>query len=309
MKKKSLLLLLAAVFMLVFAACSNDGEEVSEESTATSQEESVESSETEETAESSEEAEAPEAATLRLTTTTSVNDSGLMEYLRNPLKEATGIDMEIVSKGSGAAIEDGRQGNADVILVHSPAAEKEFVEEGYGKERQSFMHNYFVIVGPADDPAGIKGKTAEEAFQAIAESGSPFASRGDESGTHTKELKIWEGAELDMAEIEGQDWYNALGDGMGATLTFASENQAYTLTDLSTFLSNQNDLNLEVLVDESDSLKNVYSVIVVNPDMVEGTDVETAERFAEWITGVEAAELIKEYGNEEYGQPLFFIGE
>lgn len=308
MRKKSLFLLLAAVFMLVFAACGSDGEETTDESVATSEETSVAESTVEES-EETEESTAPEAKTLRLTTTTSVNDSGLMEYLREPLKEATGIDMEIVSKGSGAAIEDGRQGNADVILVHSPAAEQEFVDEGYGKERQSFMHNYFVIVGPAEDPAGIQGKTAEEAFQAIADSGSPFASRGDESGTHTKELSIWKGAGLEQADIEGQDWYNSLGDGMGATLTFACEKQAYTLTDLSTFLSNQNDLNLEVLVDESDSLKNVYSVIVVNPDQVEGTDVETADRFAEWITGDEAAELIKVYGEEEYGQPLFFIGE
>lgn len=311
MKKKTLWSILLVSFLFLLAACGNN--EGSEEAQDTEETQVQDSVSTEESAESSEESTdqseetTGETKTLRLTTTTSVNDSGLMEYLREPLKEATGIEMEIVSKGSGAAIEDGRQGNADAILVHSPAAEEEYVAEGYGMERQSFMYNYFVIVGPADDPAGIQGLEAADAFTAIYDSGSTFVSRGDESGTHNKEISIWEEAGFDIADVEGQDWYNSLGDGMGAALTFASENQGYTLTDLSTFLSMESDLDLEVLVDESESLKNVYSVIVVNPEMVEGTDVETAQAFAEWITSDEAAEIIADYGVEEYGQPLFFV--
>lgn len=302
MKKRFTLLSVLLVLVLVLTACGGqEAEEVEESPQET--EEVVE----ETTEEAEEDADETEEIDLRLTTTTSVNDSGLMDYLREPLKEDTGINMEIVSKGSGAAIEDGRLGNADVILVHSPSAEQEFVDEGYGLERNSFMYNYFVIVGPADDPAGIKGLEAEDAFASIAETEATFVSRGDDSGTHNKEKSIWEGAGIDLAEIETQDFYNALGDGMGATLTFASENQGYTLTDLSTFLSMKSDMELEVLVDESESLKNVYSIIIVNPDEVEGTDFEGARAFEEWMTGDRAAELIKEYGVEEYGQPLFFV--
>lgn len=246
---------------------------------------------------------------VKLTTTTSVNDSGLMDYLRDDFKDDTGLDMEIVSKGTGAAIEDAKAGNADLILVHSKDAEEEFIDEGYGLERKPFMHNYFVIVGPKDDPAGIKDKDAEEAFKLIDEKNEEFVSRGDESGTHNKELKIWEKAGVDIDELEKKDSYSSLGDGMGATLTFASENGAYTLTDLSTFLSMENDLDLEVLVDQSEALKNVYSIIIVNPDKVDGTNVENAQKFQDWMLGDHASELISDYGKEEYGQQLFFLGE
>lgn len=246
---------------------------------------------------------------VRLTTTTSVNDSGLMDYLRDDFKKDTGLEMEIVSKGTGAAIEDAKAGNADVILVHSKDAEEKFIEEGYGLERKSFMHNFFVIVGPKDDPAGIKGKDAEEAFNLINEKDEKFVSRGDESGTHNKELKIWEKAGVDIDELSKKDNYNSLGDGMGATLTFASENNAYTLTDLSTFLTMENDLDLEVLVDQSDALKNVYSIIIVNPDKVKGTNQENAKKFQDWMLSDKASKLISEYGKEDYGQQLFFLGE
>ena len=215
-----------------------------------------------------------------------------MEYLREPLKEDTGLDMEIVSKGTGAAIEDAKAGNADVILVHSKAAEEEFIDEGYGLERKPFMYNYFVIVGPKDDPAGIKGKEAEEAFKAINDSAAKFVSRG-----------------VDLTNLETMDNYKSLGDGMGATLTFASEEDGYALTDLATFLSMKNDLDLDVLVDESESLKNVYSIIIVNPEKVERTNPEVAQKFQDWMLGDRAAELISEYGKDEYGQQLFFIGQ
>lgn len=304
MKNFTKILTLLLMVTLVFTACTPAEKKPAETTEKTTAEDLAKVTEEEKTDKKDE-----EVVNLRLTTTTSVNDSGLMESLRDALKKATGLNMEIVSKGSGAAIEDGRLGNADVILVHSPAAEKEFVDEGYGVERKSFMHNYFVIVGPKDDPAGIKGLSAEDAFKKIAETKSTFVSRGDESGTHSKEKSIWEGAKVDLAKLEGEDYYNSLGDGMGATLTFASENQGYTLTDLSTFLSMKSDMDIEVLVDESDSLKNVYSIIIVNPDKVEGTNVDTAKKFQEWMLGDEAAELIKEYGVKEYGEPLFFLGE
>lgn len=294
--KKIIAVLLAMVFVLT--ACGNKNE-------APKEEKKEEAAQTEQKAEENK----GETKTLRLTTTTSVNDSGLMDYLRQPLKDDTGIEMEIVSKGSGAAIEDGRQGNADVILVHSPKAEKEFVDEGFGMDRISFMHNYFVIVGPEDDPAKIEGLSAEDAFKAIKDTNSVFVSRGDESGTHKKELSIWEGAGVKPEELEGNEKYNALGDGMGATLKFASENQGYTLTDLATFLSMQTDLKLKVLVNQSDSLKNTYSVILINPEKVEGTNTELAKEFQDWMTGEKAAELIDKYGLEEYGQQLFISGE
>lgn len=294
--KKIIAVLLAMVFVLT--ACGNKNE-------APKEEKKEEAAKTEQKAEENK----GETKTLRLTTTTSVNDSGLMDYLRQPLKDDTGIEMEIVSKGSGAAIEDGRQGNADVILVHSPKAEKEFVDQGFGMNRISFMHNYFVIVGPENDPAKIEGLSAEDAFKAIKDTNSVFVSRGDESGTHKKELSIWEAAGVKPEDLEADKNYNALGDGMGATLKFASENQGYALTDLATFLSMQKDLKLKVLVNQSDSLKNTYSVILINPDKVEGTNTELAKEFQDWMTGEKAAELINKYGVEKYGQQLFISGE
>ncbi|MCI7238074.1 MAG: substrate-binding domain-containing protein [Anaerococcus sp.] len=311
MKKLSIVAMMA---LLIFTGCAKNEEAVKEAPVSTSElseSQSNEDASLEETSTEEDQVaeESKEEMVVKLTTTTSVNDSGLMEYLRDSFKEDTGYDMEIVSKGTGAAIEDAKAGNADVILVHSKDKEEEFVSEGYGIERKPFMHNYFVIVGPESDPAGIEAMEAEDAFKAIADTKSVFASRGDESGTHNKELKIWDKAGVNIEDLEGEDNYNSLGDGMGATLTFASEYNAYTLTDLSTFLTMQNDLNLKVLVDESESLKNVYSVIVVNPDKVNGTNQEAGKVFQDWMLSDKAASLIEEYGKDDYGEQLFFIGE
>lgn len=292
--------LLALTLLFGLTGCGKNTEEIKTDSNVNSTSNEIVESSNENTS---------EEKIVKLTTTTSVNDSGLMDYLRDDFKKDTGLDMDIVSKGTGAAIEDAKAGNADVILVHSKDAEEKFIEEGYGLERKSFMHNFFVIVGPKDDPAGIKGKDAEEAFKLINEKGEKFVSRGDESGTHNKELKIWEKADVDIDELSKKDNYNSLGDGMGATLTFASENNAYTLTDLSTFLTMENDLDLEVLVDQSDALKNVYSIIIVNPDKVKGTNPNVAKKFQDWMLSDKASKLISEYGKEEYGQQLFFLGE
>lgn len=252
----------------------------------------------------------PEAKTLRLTTTTSVNDSGLIEFLRPYLLEEENITLEVVSVGSGAAIEAGMNGDADAILVHSPAAEETFVADGYGIARTSFMHNFFVIVGPADDPAGISEMSATDALATLdAQKSVQFVSRGDNSGTHSKEKAIWKltGLSYDTVSVD-TSYYVSAGAGMGDTLVMASELQAYTLTDLATFLSMKDDLSLDVIVDEGADLINVYSVIVVNPDKVDNTDVETAQRFEAWMTSESTLELIVNYGVDTYGQALFFVG-
>jgi tungstate transport system substrate-binding protein len=171
---------------------------------------------------------------IRLSTTTSVNDSGLLPYLQPYFEAATGYKLEITSAGTGAAIEKARNGDADCLLVHSKSAEEDYINEGYGEQRVPFMYNYFVIVGPADDPAGVQNtKTAADAFKAIAGSGAKFITRGDKSGTNNAELKIWTAADITP---EG-DWYVNIGGGMGQALTTADEMGAYTLSDKATFLA------------------------------------------------------------------------
>jgi tungstate transport system substrate-binding protein len=245
--------------------------------------------------------------TLRLTTTTSVNDSGLLEYLRPYILEEANINLEIVSLGSGAALEAGKRGDADALLVHSPAAEKTFVDEGYGVKRSTFMYNFFVIVGPSGDPAQIKDLSAADAFKKIESAKSQFISRGDNSGTHSKEKAIWKLAGLDVEVVSADtSFYVSAGSGMGATLTMASEKQAYTLTDLATFLSMKAQLSLNVIVSESPDLRNDYSIIVINPDKVANVDDETAKAFEEWMISDRALKLIAEYGKDTYGETLFF---
>ena len=248
-----------------------------------------------------------EPKVLRLTTTTSVNDTGWMEYLRPYLLEEANIEMEIVSMGSGAAIEAGQRGDADVLLVHSPAAEKTFVEEGYGIQRSTFMYNFFVIVGPESDPAGVKDLSAKDAFIKIRETKSKFVSRGDNSGTHSKEKAIWKLAELDYDSLSTEtDFYISAGTGMGATLTMASEQDAYTLTDLATYLSMQDQLSSKVIVSASPDLRNDYSVIVINPDKVTNVNAETAKAFEAWMLSESTLKLIAKYGKDTYGEALFF---
>lgn len=250
--------------------------------------------------------EKEEPTNLRLTTTTSVNDSGLMEYLRPYILEDLNMNLEIVSLGSGAAIEAGQRGDADVLLVHSPSAEKTFVEEGYGLKRSTFMYNFFVIVGPEVYKEVFKNLSAMNAFLLIYKN-YPFISRGDNSGTHSKEKNIWKSTELDY-DVVSQDtsFYYSSGSGMGDTLIMASEKQAFTLTDLSTFLSMKDKLDLEVIIDSSNDLINDYSIIVINPDKVENVNSEAALKFEEWMLSEKALNLIAEYGKEEYNQSLFF---
>jgi tungstate transport system substrate-binding protein len=256
--------------------------------------------------------EAPEVATpespanpnLILATTTSTQDSGLLDVLVPMFQEKTGYVVQSVAVGSGAALKMGEEGNADVLLVHAPAAEKELMEAGWGKDRFLVMHNDFVIVGPAQDPAGIKSATTTlEAFKAIAENGVNFITRGDDSGTHKMELSLWEKTAVDPS---GQAWYTDSGQGMGATLTIASEKQAYTLTDRATYLANKDNLELGVLFEGDAALLNVYHVITVNPDKWPKSNYDGAVAFSEFMIDPETQAVIGEFGMDKFGQPLFF---
>ena len=246
---------------------------------------------------------APANKDLILATTTSTQDSGLLDELVPIFQEDTGYVVKTVAVGTGEALEMGKQCNADVLLVHAPASEKTWMAEGNGAERNLVMHNDFVIVGSPDDPAAIKGTpTAVEAFQKIAAAEAPFISRGDDSGTHKAELAIWKKAGITP---EG-DWYQESGQGMGATLKIASEKNAYTLTDRATYLANKDTLGSEILVEGDKGLLNVYHVIVVNPDKCQEVNAEGARAFATFLTAKATQALIGEFGKEKFGQPLFF---
>jgi len=240
---------------------------------------------------------------ITLSTTTSVNDSGLLEYLLPVLKEDTGIEVDVLSQGTGQAIQTAVDGNADVILVHAKAAEEEFVNDGYGVERIEFMYNYFVIVGPKDDPSGISesGFSAAEALSKLSEDENVFISRGDDSGTHKKELSLWSATDIEPSG----DWYVSAGRGMGDVLVMASEMQGYALTDKATFLSMKDQLDLEVLLEESEDLKNQYTVIEVDPDTHPDTNTEAVKVFIDWLVSDDTLQLIDEYGVSEYGEALF----
>jgi tungstate transport system substrate-binding protein len=243
-----------------------------------------------------------ETPVLRMATTTSTDDTGLLDYLQPMFEEETGIKWEWVAKGTGAAIEDGKAGNVDILLVHSKKAEEDFVNEGYGVERVEVMYNDFVIVGPEADPAGIKGmKDAKEALKKIAQTESTFISRGDDSGTHKKELSIWEKANITPTG----EWYIESGQGMGDTLNMADEKDAYTLADRGTFLAKKDQIELGVVVEGDQDLYNQYAVIAINPEKYPDTNIEGANKFIEWITSPEVQALIGEYGVDKYGQPLF----
>jgi len=241
---------------------------------------------------------------LILATTTSTQDSGLLDVLIPLFEAETGYTVQTVAVGSGQAMEMGQQGNADVLLVHSPAAEKQFMIDGWGKDRALIMHNDFIIVGPADDPALIKGLSAADAFKAIATAEATFVARADKSGTSTKELGIWKKAELDPATTKPA-WYIETGQGMGPSLTITSEKAGYTLTDRATFLANQANLQLEILVEGDNSLLNVYHVITVNRGKWPKVNYDGAMAFLKFMTEASTQEEIGTFGVEKYGQQLF----
>ena len=247
---------------------------------------------------------APANADMILATTTSTQDSGLLDVLIPMFEQQTGYIVKVVAVGTGAALQMGEEGNADVLLVHAPGSEKTYMDGGYGRERMLVMHNDFVIVGPSSDPAGLKGGTnAAEAFQKIAAASAPFISRGDNSGTNTKELALWMSAGIDVSQKPA--WYAESGQGMGATLTIASEKSAYTLTDRATYLANKANLQLDILTEKDNVLLNVYHVITVNPDKWPRVNYDGAITFAKWITSPATQDVIGKFGVDKFGQPLF----
>ena len=232
------------------------------------------------------------------------SDSGLLDVLIPKFQDQTGYTVQTVAVGSGQAMEMGQQGNADVLLVHSPAAEKQFMDDDWGNDRELVMHNDFVIVGPAGDPAKIKGLSSTDAFKAIAGADATFAAHADKSGTSTKELGIWKKAELDPA-TEKPAWYLETGQGMGSTLTIASEKGAYTLTDRATYLANKDNLQLEILSEGDPGLLNVYHVITVNPDKWPKVNKDGALAFMKFMTDPATQDVIGKFGVDKYGQQLF----
>lgn len=250
----------------------------------------------------------PENPNITLATTTSTKDSGLLDYLLPVFEEETGYKVEVISVGSGEAIALGEQGEADVLLVHSPAAEKEFVEAGHADAdgRIEVMYNDFLIIGPADDAAKV-GTTASAdavaAFKAIYDTKSIFISRADDSGTYKKELAIWEATML----TPSGDWYVEAAAGMGDVIAMANEKLGYTMSDRATWLNLADTTDLKILCekDASGILNNQYSVICVNPEKNENINSEGAKAFQEWLLREEVQTLIGEYGVEEYGEQLF----
>jgi len=246
---------------------------------------------------------APKNSDIILATTTSTQDSGLLDVLIPAFEQETGYVVKIIAVGTGKALELGQMGNADVLLVHAPSAEKEFMEGGYGQERFLVMHNDFVIVGPASDPAGIQGMSDPTlAMAQIAATESTWVSRGDDSGTHKKEKTFWQQAGLTPAG----EWYLESGQGMGATLQIASEKGAYTLTDRATYLFLMENLSSVILLEGHDDLLNVYHVMTVNPEMWQHVNNGGAKALAAFLISDKTQDMIRNYGVEEFGQALFF---
>jgi tungstate transport system substrate-binding protein len=242
--------------------------------------------------------------TITLATTTSTYDSGLLDYLLPEFKKETGIEVKVVAKGTGEAMELGKRGDADALLVHAKAKEEEFIKEGYGVKRFDVMYNDFIVVGPKDDSARVKEKAYNDpnlALKLISDSKANFISRGDESGTHTKEKELWTGAKI---QPEGS-WYISAGKGMGAVLQMAAEKKAYTLTDRATYLSMKDKLDLAIVCEKNDKLYNQYGVIKLNPEKYKIKDKE-AQKFVDWILSDKVQnDLIKNFGKDKYGESLF----
>jgi len=265
---------------------------------------------------------------LSMSTTTSTQASGLLDMLLPAFKADTGIDVKVIAKGTGAAIRDGMDGNVDIIFVHAKGREEEFVAEGYGTKRYAVMHNDFVIVGSKDDPAGVaKTKDVYAALKAIAGTGAEFISRGDDSGTHTKEQSLWKESGVELTEntkevvkkgknvavtfqapANSADWYRSIGQGMGKTLTYADEKGAYALTDRGTYIKYKYGktppIELEIVSEGAEALANLYGVIPVNPNKFAHVKYDYAKQFAEWVTSATGQKLIAEY--RLIGKQLFY---
>ncbi len=240
---------------------------------------------------------------LILATTTSTQDSGLLDVLIPMFEKQTGYQVKTIAVGSGQAMTMGQKGEADVLLVHAPDSEKRFMTDGYGINRQLVMHNDFIIVGPPSDPAKIKGTKSADALKAISTTKFLFISRGDNSGTDQLDKKLWKGLGIDT---KGQSWYQETGQGMGATLGVAAEKKAYTLSDRATYLAQKSQLGLDILVEGDASLLNVYHVIQVNPAKWPKVNAVGAKAFSGFVVAKDTQDTIARFGVDKYGEPLFF---
>jgi tungstate transport system substrate-binding protein len=256
---------------------------------------------------------AAEPTTLILATTTSTADSGLLDFILPDFEQKHNAKVDVIAVGTGQALEIGTKGDADVVLVHSRKGEDQFVADGHAVRRDDVMYNDYIIVGPTEDPAKVAGLTmGKDAFKAVMEAEQPFASRGDKSGTHTKELSIW--SSLQVTPTADMPWYNSIGQGMGDTLLFANEKQAYTISDRGTYLSMRDKLPAltvlvggENLADNKDkTLLNPYGVLAVNPEKHPNVKADLALQFVEWLLAKETQKMIGEYGVDKFGQPLFY---
>jgi tungstate transport system substrate-binding protein len=242
--------------------------------------------------------------TIILATTTSTQDSGLLDLLIPLFEKESGFQVKTISVGSGQAMKMGEKGEADVLLVHSPDAEKKFMADGFGASRRLVMHNDFVIVGPPTDPAKAKNATdAADALRKITQSGAIFASRGDNSGTHSKEKTLWKAAGINP---EGQKWYRETGLGMGQTLNVVAEKKGYTLTDRATYLTLRKNLGLSIVTEGDGKLLNIYHVIEVNPGKWPKVNAAGSKAFTDFMLSNKTQELISRFGVDKYGSPLFF---
>ncbi len=241
---------------------------------------------------------------LILATTTSTQDSGLLDVLVPEFQRQSGYTVKTISVGTGQAMALGERGEADVVLVHAPDSEKQWMEAGHGVERKLVMYNDFVVVGPPSDPIGLAGaQSAVEAMQKIAANGALFVSRGDNSGTHQLEVKLWKDAGFDP---KGTPWYQEAGQGMGQVLTIANEKEAYTIADRGTYLARKATVDLVILAEGYQTFLNVYHVTVVNPEKGSHVNVEGARAFAEFMVAPTTQTTISTFGVEKFGQPLFF---
>lgn len=248
---------------------------------------------------------AASAKTLMMATTTSTDNTGLLDYLAPKFQSATGIELKWTATGTGKALKLGENCDVDILMVHAPPAEKRFVADGFGTDRREIMYNDFVIIGPQNDPAEIKGKSIQEALQTLKIKQATFVSRGDNSGTHKKELSLWKAAGMPIPEKES--WYVQTGQGMLASINIAAESNGYTMTDRGTYIKYEDNLGgnaaLKGLVEGDAVLLNRYSVIAVNPKHCPNVKYELAAQLIKWITGPEAQQQIKDF--KLLGKPLF----
>jgi len=239
---------------------------------------------------------------LIVSSTTSTDNTGLFQALNPPFEKRLGCRVDVVAVGTGKALKIGEMGDSDVVFVHSRPAEDAFVAAGHGVNRRDVMYNDFIIVGPTSDPAGIRGtKDAKRTLAAIANAGAPFISRGDDSGTHKKEKSLWRKAGI----VPNGRWYSEAGQGMGAVIQIANEKLAYTLADRGTYLAYKNKVSLEILCEGDPDLFNPYGIIAVNPAKHPGVNYVLAMAYIGWVTSPDGQRIIREFGKEKFGQPLF----